>query len=88
MLELPRKPLLAAGRLIAYSLCYKLVVLVLRYSVFNFYSIVFLTVCRSGKGLEGSLAKFGWGVGFVRFANVPDSEGTCILDYALLSELL
>jgi len=26
-------------------------------------------------GLEGSLAKFGRSVGFVRFANVPDSEG-------------
>jgi hypothetical protein len=25
-------------------------------------------------GLEGSLAKFGYSVGFVRFANVPDSE--------------
>jgi hypothetical protein len=27
-------------------------------------------------GLEGSLAKFGCSAGFVRFANVPDSEGT------------
>jgi len=26
-------------------------------------------------GLEGSLAKFGFSGGFVRFANVPDSEG-------------
>ena len=25
--------------------------------------------------IEGSLAKFGWGVGFVRFANVPEGEG-------------
>jgi len=25
--------------------------------------------------LEGSLAKFGCSVGFMRFVNVPDSEG-------------
>jgi len=40
------------------------------------------------EGLEGSLAKFGCSVGFLCFANVPDSEGTSELDYALLSELL
>jgi hypothetical protein len=27
-------------------------------------------------GLDGSLTKFGFCVGFVRFANVPESEGT------------
>ena len=26
------------------------------------------------EGLKGSLAKFGFSVGFVRFANVPESE--------------
>jgi len=31
-------------------------------------------------GLEGSLAKIGFGVGFVRFANVPYSEGTDVPD--------
>jgi len=30
-------------------------------------------------GLKGSLAKFGSSVGFVRFANVPCSEGMVIL---------
>ena len=35
---------------LAFSPCYKLAVLVLRYSVFNFCCIVFLSVCWSGKG--------------------------------------
>jgi hypothetical protein len=30
-------------------------------------------------GRKGSLAKFGCSVGFVRFANVPCSEGTGII---------
>jgi len=32
-------------------------------------------------GLEGSLAKFGCSAGFVRFANVPESEGKVRLDF-------
>jgi hypothetical protein len=36
-------------------------------------------------GLEGSLAKFGRSVGFVRFANVPYSEGMGALGCTALS---
>jgi len=35
-----------------------------------------LVTASERDGLEGSLAKIGFSVGFVRFANVPDSEGT------------
>jgi len=36
-----------------------------------------LSVCALKQdGLEGSLAKFGCSVGFERFANAPESEGT------------
>jgi hypothetical protein len=53
---------------------------------FQFYrNICFVSVSVSEReGLEGSLAKFGFSVGFVRFANVPESEGTVCVGTILL----
>ena len=44
----------------------------------------FLVTASEREGLKGSLAKFGFGVGFVRFANVPESEGTVCVGTILL----
>jgi hypothetical protein len=42
---------------------------------FQFYHNFCFVSASEREGLEGSLAKFGFSVGFVRFANVPESEG-------------
>ena len=58
---------------------------------FQFYRNICFVSASAREGLKGSLAKFGFSVGLVRFANVPESEaaecvGTIII--LLLSVLL
>lgn len=46
------------------------------YSICIFFKFaLFLSPALGCDGRKGSLAKFGFSVGFVRFANVPESEG-------------
>ena len=51
---------------------------------FQFYRNLCFVSASEREGLEGSLAKFGFSVGFVRFANVPVSEGTVCVGVLLL----
>ena len=58
------------------------------YHVFIRYSQFYRNICfvsaSERDGLKGSLAKFGFSVGFVRFANVPESEGIVCVGSMLL----
>ena len=54
------------------------------YSSFSILPQCCLVTASEREGLEGSLAKFGFSVGFVRFANVPESEGMVCVGTILL----
>ena len=51
---------------------------------FQFYRNISFVSASEREGQEGSLAKFGFSVGFVRFANVPESEGMVCVGTMLL----
>jgi hypothetical protein len=55
-------------------MCPAFIIFSIRY--FQFYRNICFVSASENEGLEGSLAEFGFSVGFVRFANLPCSEGT------------
>jgi len=69
---------------IAYTACYQLAVFCHSFKFLSFL-LQFLSVWALERDwLEGSMAKFGSSVGFERFANVPDSEGTVSVGFLMM----
>jgi hypothetical protein len=55
-----------------------------RIHYFQFYRNICFVSASEREGLKGSLAKVGFSVGFVRFANVPESEGMVCAGFILI----